>query len=132
MTREEFIKVLKDDRIYYKIDGDNIIVTKGDEHGISLNILKSLPPNVHFKNPGMVDLTRLETIPPGTVFENSGTVNLAGVQSIPRNNVEFRNGGYIWLMSLMTLNTEEFEGNIPRINNKRLLNHMINKGLFER
>jgi hypothetical protein len=136
MTREGFIEILDRVGYSYEIEGDKIIVTDGhrvdDEHLVSLNILKSLPPNVHFKNPGTVDLTRVETIPPGTVFSNSGNVNLAGVQSIPRNNVEFRNGGYIWLMSLMTLNTEEFEGNIPGINNKRLLNLMINKGLFER
>jgi hypothetical protein len=128
VTRKEFIKILKDNRYSYEIEGDKIIVTD-DEHRVSLNVLKSLPPNVHFKNVGTVDLTRLETIPPGTVFENGGHVNLADIQSIPRNNVEFRNGGYVWMMSL---NNEEFEGNIEGIDNKRLLNLMISKGVFER
>ena len=56
-----------------------------------------------------VDLRSLETISPGVVFSNEG---------------------YVWLESLVGGPFEDWRGNIEGINNKKLLNFMISKGVF--
>ena len=54
-------------------------------------------------------LNSLETLPPG---------------------VKFKNGGYVYLGSLIGGCFEDWKGNIEGIDSKRLLNFMISKGVF--
>ena len=107
MTQKEFIKVLKEKRYSYEIDEDKIVVTH--EGYVYLNSLTSLPPGVVFKNGGDVGLYSLTSIPPGVVFKNGWDVNLESLI-----------GGWFnyWV--------DDIEG----IDNKRLLNLMISKGIF--
>ena len=60
---------------------------------------------------GLVDLKSLTSISPGVVFNNRGDVDLG---SLIRG----------WI--------DDWSGNIEGIDSNRLLNLMINKGLFER
>ena len=129
MTREAFIKVLDDNGYSYDIVGNKIIVTNKDT--VYLSTLTSLPPGVEFRNRGLVSLNSLETLPPGVVFENMGSVFLESLTSIPPG-VEFRNGKGINLNSLTRGWFEYWKGNIKGIDSKRLLNKMIELGLFDR
>ena len=110
MTQEEFIKELKEKRYSHKIEGDKIVIlSKGD---IKLFYVTSLPPGVEFRTGGEVWLDSLKIIPPG---------------------VEFNNRGYsVYLDSLLSGWACDWSGSIYRIDNKRLLNLMISKGVFER
>jgi hypothetical protein len=108
MTREEFIKVLEEKEYLYEIKGDKVVVTP--YMGIDLNSLESLPPGVVFSNSGPVYLETLKTIPRGIEFSNEGNVHLKKLT-----------GGFI----------SKFR-RIEGIQNKRLFNHMISQGLFEK
>ena len=149
MTREEFIKILKEKRYPYKIEGDKIIVT--DEWNVDLNSLTSIPPGVEFKNVGDVHLNRLTSLPPGVEFKNVGYVILFSLTSLPpgaefknRGNVglnsltflpsgvEFNNEGDVYLEYLTGGWFDVWKGNIEGIDSKRLLNKMIKDGVFER
>ena len=182
MTRKEFIKVLKENDFSYKIEGDKIAVTRGDEDGdVDLGNLTTLPSDVKFENKGYVDLHSLTTLPAGVKFENKGDVDLDSLTTLPADvkfenkgdvdlrdlttlpaGVEFKNKGYVSLNSLTTIPAgvkfknkgyvsfgvkfnndvsldalvggwfDEWKGNIKGIDSNRLLNFMINKGLFER
>lgn len=128
MTREEFIRILKEKR-YYKIEGDRIVVTrKGD---VFLPILTSLPPGVEFKNEGGVFLPSLTSLPSGVVFSNEGSVRLNVLTSISPGT-EFKNLGYVDLYALIGGWFEEWKGNIEGIGSKRLLNFMISRKIFEK
>lgn len=107
MTQEEFIKVLDGKEYHYELEGDKIIVTEGGS--VYLNSLTSLPSGVVFKNGGVVDLNSLTSLPP---------------------DVEFRNGGDVYFKSLIGGWFYYWEGDIEGIDRKRLLNHMISKGMF--
>jgi hypothetical protein len=114
MTQKEFIEVLDGKGYSYEIEGDRIVVTyKG---------------NVYFD--------ALTSISPGVVFENRGGVNLYSLTSISPD-VEFNNGGRVYLRSLIGGYTlvdgwfNKWNGNIEGIDSNRLLNKMINKGVFE-
>ena len=111
MTREEFIWVLDNEGYSYEIEGDNIVVTH--KWTVHLNSLTSLPSGVEFKNVSSVYLNSLASLPPG---------------------VEFKNGsfGFVFLNSLIGGFFSHWSGNIDGIDNKRLLNFMISKGIFER
>ena len=109
MTREEFIKVLKEKRYSYKIEGDKIVVNYG----------------------GGVDLNSITSIPNGVVFNNGGGVYLGSLTSLPPG-VEFKNGGSVGLYSLTGDWFSNWKGNIEGIDNKRLLNLMIKNGVFKR
>ena len=111
MTREEFINILDKKRYSYEIQGDKIVIlSKGDIK--KLGLITSLPTGVEFRNGGEVWLDSLEIIPPG---------------------VEFNNRGYsVYLDSLLSGWACDWSGSIYRIDNKRLLNLMISKGVFER
>ena len=149
MTREEFIKVLEEKDYSYEIEGDRIVVT--DKRNVWLNDLTSLPPGVEFRNEGWVYLDSLTSIPPGVAFRNDGDVYLNALTSLPPDvefknggdidlrdltsippGVEFKNRGNVFLESLTGDWFNKWKGNIEGINNKRLLNMMIYKGLFER
>ena len=129
MTREEFIEVLDRERYSYKIQGNKIVITYG--MSADLRSLESLPAGVEFNNKGCVDLRLLKSLPPGVKFRNEGYVNLESLTGLPPD-VEFNNEGYIWLESLIGGLFHHWKGNIEGVNNKRLMNLMISKGLFER
>ena len=149
MTREEFIKVLKNKKYSYEIKGDKIVVTYKrvvyldsitslpsgvvfkNEGNVNLPTLTSLPPGVVFRNGGYVDLRSLTSLSPGVEFENKGNVWLESLTSLPPG-VEFRNRGDVYLNSLTGDWLGNWSGNIEGIDSKRLLNLMINKGIFER
>ena len=149
MTREAFIEVLKSSRVSYEIEGDKVVVT--GQVGVNLRYLTSLPPGVVFKNEGHVYMPNLmelpqgvefknygdvylddlTSLPPGVVFENDGDVDLDDLTSLPPG-VVFENDGDVNLGSLIGDYFNRWSGNIEGINNKRLLNLMISKGIFER
>jgi hypothetical protein len=147
MTQEEFIEELKERSYSYEIEGDEIVVThQGD---VRLDSLKSLPPGVQFQNRGNVNLPSLKILPSDVRFENQGDVNLHSLKSLP-SGVRFENQGYVWLPYLESLPPgvrfqnqrdvwlaslvggwfEDWKGNIEGVDPKRLLNLMIDKGVF--
>ena len=150
MTREAFIKILKNKGYSYEIKGDKLVVTGGGLYGsVELQSLQTLPPGVEFNNRGNVNLESLETLPPGVVFMNNGNVFLNFLKTLS-TSVEFNNRGYVVLESLTSISPDvvfknggeveldslfggrfdEWEGNIDGIDSKRLLNLMIKRGLF--
>lgn len=149
MTREEFIKVLREKEYSYIEEGDKIVVThKGHvvlrsletlppdvefRNGgyVSLALLETLPPSVKFKNQGHINLKSLETLPFGMKFENRGYVQLDSLKSIP-SGVKFSDRGNIYLSSLIGCWLRGWKGAIEGIGSNRLLNKMISIGLFNR
>ena len=117
MTREEFIDVLERSGIYYdKYNPEGLIVIEdtlgnGGEYD---------PEGIH------VRLGHLTSLPSGVVFDNSGDVYLNHLETIPPG-VEFRNDGVCYMM-LGWLH--EWQGNVPGVSDKSLLNLMIRKGMF--
>ena len=160
MTQKEFIEVLDEKGYSYEIEGDKIVVTVLGS--VFLNDLTSLPSGVEFRGGYHVHLGSLTSLPPGVVFNNKGDVYLESLTSIHPdvefNNtgyvekymgfvkghvylkrltsippgVKFKNGGGVELDALIGEWISGWEGNIEGINNKRLLNLMISKGIFER
>ena len=114
MTREEFIEILDEKGYSYEIVGDKIVVTYnawGYYGDVGLDSLTSLPPSVQFNNERDVYLASLKALPPGVEFNNEGNVFLKSLI-----------GG--WFIS--------WKGNIKGIDSNRLLNKMIELGLFDR
>jgi len=103
MTAKNFIRVLNRRGFSYKIKGDKIIIThKGD----IVFKLTSLPPNVHFNNPGRIDLPLLIEMSSGIVFNTSGMIVLRSLTELP-SDVSFDNAtGSIFLGSLTKLPPE--------------------------
>ena len=142
ITRSEFIYVLDEMDYIYSIEGDMIIigpdglVMKGFKPNfgfsdVELTNLKSLPPNVVFKNTGWIDFESITYVPPGTNFDNGGRVYLDSVTEIsPTANF----GDYVtdvWIKKLR-IKTEEWDLDISGIRDVRILNKMIKDGLFDR
>lgn len=160
MTREEFIKVLKDKDYTYDIEGDNLVVTGGDSDGyVSLKWIQSIPSGVEFRNNGSVDLESIKEIPSDTVFNNhygkTNSVYLHSIKRVPAG-LKFNRGSDIYLDSLEGLEPgvefNNYSGDIHSnifgnkwfssleatkvfyesnsINNIKLLNIMIKRGMF--
>jgi hypothetical protein len=129
MTREEFIEILKENKISYEIKGNKVVITHMDT--IFLHNIDTIPSNVEFNNRGSIYLYRIKFLPQGVVFNNSGSVTLDSVRSISKG-VYFNNEGVIELDFIIGGWFFEWEGNIKGIDEKRLLNKMISLGLFER
>jgi len=148
MTQEEFTNELDRRGYTCEIVDDKVVVTDGGNFygNVNLPTLTSLPPNVEFNNRGSVGLISLINLPQGTKFNNGGSIDLTSLRIIP-SGVVFNNKGEVDLRSLksisqdvmfnneknvilpwMWLNT--WKGNIKGIDSKRLLNAMVNKGLF--
>ena len=149
MTREEFIdRIEKIPGYYYELEGDKIIIPKycgGMDWAI-----ESLPPVVEFRNTGSVLLDSLKEIPAGVSFYNTQWVSLNSIKHIPegvgfynRNGVvadivesispgvEFNNSGAISMESLK-INTEfDWGCEVKGIDDRRILNAMIKRGLFQ-
>ena len=128
MTREEFIEILKEKDYSYEIEGDKIIVTENGN--VWLESLTSIPSGVEFKNRNDVRFPSLETLPPGVKFKNGGEVHLVSLKTIPPG-VEFKNKSDVKLSSIGIGYFNDWKGNIEGIDNKRLLNFLISKGVFE-
>jgi hypothetical protein len=62
-------------------------------------------------------------------FSNDGNVNLGSLTSISPG-VEFRNGGDVFLDSLIDGWFSEWDGNIEGVDSNGLLNLMIKQGMF--
>jgi hypothetical protein len=99
--------------------------------GVHLKSVKSLSPDVEFRNGGIVRLKGIDDLPPGVEFNNGDYVYFNNLKSIPPG-VVFNNGGDVHLNALIGEWIFEWEGNIEGIDSNRLLNVMINKGIFER
>ena len=149
MTREQFIKILKDKGYEYELDGNKIIVVSYNSL-VNLKSLTEIPPGVVFNNDGVVDLGSLIEIPSGVVFNNRTHVMLNSIESLP-SDVVFKNGGSVWLNSLRNISPgvnlegikdgvylesliggwlHEWEGNLDELRSSSLLNVMISKGMF--
>ena len=113
MTREEFIAILDRKRYSYEIEGDNIIVTYNDD-----------------SRHRDVLLSKLTEIPPNVIFNNGGYVNLKSLNSVPRS-VQFNNGGYIHLKAIALGIYYLWPFEINNIDNKRIFNILIKRGIFE-
>jgi hypothetical protein len=130
MTREEFKQILDDKEYSYKTEGNKIIITK-ECGNVDLENLETLPEEVVFLNEGYVWLENLETLPEGVVFLNYGDVYLNYLRTITKK-VVFSNSRDVYLKSLMGGFFNRWNGNIEGITSKRLLNKMIELGLFDR
>jgi hypothetical protein len=152
MTREEFIELLDKLKVSYEIEDDRIIVTGGDADGdipfgqfwnlssnvefrnkgyVALNNLKKLPQGIVFRNGNDVYLRDLQNLPSGFEFNNKRDVNLGSIKTIP-SDVKFNNGGDVYLPRILVGGRwfSEWSGHIYEINDGRLLNLMVKKGLF--
>jgi hypothetical protein len=100
MTKEEFIDILEDRDYRYQISGNEITIDPG--RNIILDGLTSIPPNVDFRNSGLVDLSSLVNLPSSTQFNNKGGLSLDSLTEIPIG-FEFNNGTYLLLTRLKRL-----------------------------
>lgn len=144
MTQEEFIEILDNENYSYEIEGDRIVVThdkkfiKKGPYGINLVasefngeywVINSIPSGVIFKNKGYLNLNQLEEMPDSVEFRNTGNLKL---DNIPTSEIHsgcvFDNTGSIEFSNFIWDN--KWSGNIEGVNDKRLLNFMIKKGLF--
>ena len=101
MTQKEFIEILKEKEIKYKINGDSVVITR-DQGFVYLNSLTSLPENTKFTNNGSVYLSGLTSLPESTKFNNSGAVTLNSLTSLSENT-KFTNNGSVYLSGLTSL-----------------------------
>jgi hypothetical protein len=107
MTRNKFLEILDLDRISYFLENEKIVIDQ--KESVWLHHAYSLPPKVEFRNVRHVFLNRVQHIPSGVEFNNEGKVGLDSLI-----------GGYI----------DEWAGNIPDIESKKLLNLMIKKNIL--
>ena len=135
MTRKEFIDILNKKYYKWSYEGNNIVIT--DRGEVDLEI-KSIPPNVEFRNGTYVYLNSLESLPPSVKFKNLGSVSLSSLNSIPPG-ITFENERGVWLDSLgISITVDECDEdennvlNIEGINPKRILNQMISIGLLDK
>ena len=128
MTREEFIKVLDDKGYSYEMKGGKIVVTRRGV--IDLNYITSLPEGVIFGNGGDVLLNSIKSLPSGIEFRNDGVVLLESLIYITPG-VEFRNWTHPRTDYLFKGWFYNWKGNINGIQPNRLLNKMIENGLFD-
>jgi hypothetical protein len=109
---------------------------------VILHSLKILPPRTEFRNEDSVFLGSFETLSPGSEFRNGDDIYLKYVKRISPG-VEFNNGGGVYLESLLTSlpptstfggrgGFHNWDGNIEGIKPQRLLNKMIELGLFNK
>ena len=111
-----------------------VITHEGDVHlGSEVD---EIPSGVEFRNTGSVRGSWVKIVNPNVIFNNQGTVWLPDADKI-YPGVEFRNKGQCILKAMEPPGKTDFQtfgsywkGNIRGINSHRLLNAMINKGLF--
>lgn len=110
---------------------------------VYLTRLISIPEGTRFINRGSVYLSRLLKISSSSIFENLGAVYMLDVKQIPPGAV-FTNEGGIYLgkkvsilpgvefnnKGVVRFEEEEYKGDIPEIEGKRILNLMVKQGVF--
>jgi hypothetical protein len=133
MTREEFKEILRLSRINYNVEGDLIVIDDSEVFSgakdINLISVQSLPYGVKFINSGDVYLTTLRYLSPGVDFCNGGDVVINEVLKIPPG-VKFENEGDAYFGDMLRGEFRLWSGNMEGVDPKRLLNHMISKGIF--
>lgn len=147
MIREDFIEILDTENYSYEIEGDNIVVTHEKENGKEIPGLNLVALRIEDEDGGYLYI--IDSIPSGVIFKNKGYLNLSSLEKMP-DSVEFRNTGDLQLDSISTSeihtgcvfnNTgsinfsngywdHKWIGNIEGINDKRLMNLMIKRGVF--
>lgn len=143
MTREDFIEILDNENYPYEIEGDNIVVTheKRSRKGIygvylvasviddQYYIVDSIPSGVIFKNKGLLNLSSLEKMPDSVEFRNTGDLHLNSISTSEiHSGCVFNNTGSINFSNGYW--DHKWSGNIEGVNDKRLMNLMIKRGLF--
>jgi len=100
---------------------------KGD---IWLEDVNDLPENVTFNNEGEINLATYTKIPASTKFnEKNGDIFLNSLKSVSPE-IQFHNRGILVLGKIDPRAREGWKGFVPGIDDKRLINFMIKKGLF--
>lgn len=143
MTREEFIEILDNESFSYEIEGDRIVVIhdtrfKKGKPGMNLVaskfngeywVINSIPSGVIFKNKGYLNLNQLEEMPDSVEFRNTGDLKLDNISTSEiHSGCVFDNTGSIKFSNFIWDN--KWSGNIEGVNDKRLMNLMIKRGLF--
>ena len=121
MTKEEFVKILKQKKYQFYQKDEEIVIT--EEGFVELDSCTSLPNGVRFENDGEVYLEDCTTLPKGLrfknngdvhlescttlldgiIFENRGDVNLEECKKLP-TNIKFENTGFIDMESCSKIN----------------------------
>lgn len=131
MTREKFIQVLEEKQYSYEEKGGKLVVTDGGVFGVNLRYIRSLPESVEFRNHGHVILDGIKSLPPDVQFKNKGPVNLESLETISPN-IKFNNDGAVFLYSIVGGWFSDWKGIIDGVNHGRILNKMVEDGLFDR
>ena len=129
MKNEWFIKVLENKGYFYEIVEDKIVVTsENDDIWLTLD---NIPSGIVFNNRGEVHLRSFNPIPSGVEFRNGKLVWIEFIKSI-YPGVVFANGTIVNMPSIIPDSSyfHNWSGNIEGIDFKRLLNHMVSKGVF--
>jgi hypothetical protein len=156
MTHKRFIEILEDAKYPYELELGKIIVYSPPMKEYFSLARDEIPPNIVFKNKGNVFLNNIEELPSGIEFRNGGDIQMGELKDLP-SDVVIANGGTIFLRSIEKIhpgvefnngqgkylesvsflsvflgdkNNIHTECKIDRINNRRLINFMIKKGLF--
>jgi hypothetical protein len=148
MTREEFINILEKKGYPFEDKGDRLFVGREfDCLDIDLSRVRSIPPSVIFRNGGSVNLNSIEEIPSGVEFRNLMRVSLHSLRRRIDPSVRFRSS-LIVVSPLLGCDSFIVEGGedgeivsymnsftsfslgVCGIDDKKVLNHMIELGLF--
>jgi hypothetical protein len=146
MTRYDFVEYLIYEEIKIGFFPSNttsnmlVITHEGDVHlGSEVD---EIPSGVEFRNTGHVRGSWVKIVNPNVIFNNQGKSGSKGTVWLPDADkiypgVEFRNNGSCILKAMEPSGKTDFQtygsywkGNIRGINSHRLLNVMINNGLF--
>lgn len=130
MSVKRFKRTLEK-RNYPYTEKDGRIVIGVESYNVDLRGIKSIPPRITFENGGVVILSTKE-IPGEIEFRNGSSVELDPIKTIS-SSVKFYNKGDVYLgIPGNKILFNPWEGNIEGINPKRLLNKMVELGLFDR
>jgi len=118
-TRNNFIEILKLEKIDYILDGDKNIITDVNDD-VNLDGLTSLPSNVIFNNQGYVYLDSSTSLSSDNVFNNQGSIYLNSLTSLPIDII-FNNQGFIYLPRVTSIpdDIKVFDDYGMKINNTK-------------
>ena len=144
MEKEEFKRTLTEKGYMCEEKEGKIIVNRTNLNEINITLdlsdLKTIPPNVIFRNVGNVNLSSIVEIPRGVEFENHSFVYLASLRKIDPS-VRFSGSCSIVSRLLGAEICEDgsfkngfkfFTFGVKGINDVRIVNMMVGLGLFER
>lgn len=138
--QEEFIEVLEELGYEYKIEknpltkGDRIIITDPDDLNFK-PYMKNIPSGIEFVNKGRIILGWITNIPDDVIFNNTGNgLALPEVKSIsPGASFGENFRGAIYIPGLIQGGfMSNWEGSILGISAYKLLNLMIENGIFNK